>query len=193
MLDYGATQREMADKLGVSRGTIRYHLRVNGWFSPNKGPSRYTKEALEEAVAQEISFAGVIRRFGLRQSGSNQTYISQRIRHFGIDTSHFTGQSHSRGTISTRRKVPDAVLIVLPAGSHRPRRAQLARTLTDLGVSLRCNRCGLGDQWNGRPLVLEINHISGDWLDNRRENLEFLCPNCHSQETETNRRGKYGT
>jgi 5-methylcytosine-specific restriction endonuclease McrA len=34
------------------------------------------------------------------------------------------------------------------------------------------------------PITLEIDHINGEHNDNRRDNLRFLCPNCHSQ-TET--------
>lgn len=38
--------------------------------------------------------------------------------------------------------------------------------------------------WNGKEITLDLDHINGDNLDNRLENLRFLCPNCHSQ-TET--------
>lgn len=45
----------------------------------------------------------------------------------------------------------------------------------------KCIECGIGDLWNNKPLKLELDHINGVRTDNTRENLRFLCPNCHSQ------------
>jgi 5-methylcytosine-specific restriction endonuclease McrA len=41
--------------------------------------------------------------------------------------------------------------------------------------------CGISDKWNGKKLVLEIDHINGNRGNNTFENLRVLCPNCHSQ------------
>lgn len=42
-----------------------------------------------------------------------------------------------------------------------------------------CNRCGIKD-WLGEKLTLELEHKDGNNKNNVRENLECLCPNCHS-------------
>lgn len=43
-----------------------------------------------------------------------------------------------------------------------------------------CNKCKL-NKWLGQPIILELEHKDGNNKNNNRENLEGLCPNCHSQ------------
>ena len=47
--------------------------------------------------------------------------------------------------------------------------------------------CGITD-WLGEPLSMNLHHVNGDVLDNRFENLQLLCANCHSQTTNFARR-----
>ena len=51
-----------------------------------------------------------------------------------------------------------------------------------------CEKCNLGDTWLGEPIMLELHHIDGNKFNNVIENLQILCPNCHSQTN--NYRGK---
>lgn len=44
----------------------------------------------------------------------------------------------------------------------------------------RCESCGR-NEWSGRPIPLELDHINGRREDNRLDNLRVLCPNCHAQ------------
>jgi len=44
-----------------------------------------------------------------------------------------------------------------------------------------CEICGNAGIWDGEPLSLELHHINGNHFDHRLENLQFLCPNCHTQ------------
>jgi 5-methylcytosine-specific restriction endonuclease McrA len=152
--------------------------------------SKYTKELLEEHVAKNVSYAGILRTLGLRQSGGMQAHIIRRVKHFGIDTSHFTGQVHNKGKVALNKMSSDQILILLPDGSPRRRRLQLKRAMIEEGIEYKCALCFI-TAWRDLDICLEIDHINGNWLDNRIENVRFLCPNCHSQQENTNKPHKY--
>ena len=45
----------------------------------------------------------------------------------------------------------------------------------------KCEICGLGKNWNGKPITLHVDHINGDPANDLPNNMRLLCPNCHSQ------------
>jgi len=141
---------------------------------------KHTKERLEEAAAASVSVAGVLRFLGLRQGGGTHTYISRRLREFEIDTSHFLGQGANRGKKSPTRLSWQQIL-VLRSTRTREAATRLRRSLCEMGRPYRCANCGQTPEWQQHPLVLQVDHVNGNFWDNRPTNLRFLCPNCHSQ------------
>lgn len=134
---------------------------------------RHTEEALREAVAKSHSVKDVVRHLGISNVGGNQTHISRRILGLGIDTSHFARpQAWPKGALGS------LLTLRSPADGRAPGR-RLRRELLRLGIPERCADCG-GTDWHGDPLPLEVDHINGDWWDNRQDNLRYLCPNCHA-------------
>lgn len=43
-----------------------------------------------------------------------------------------------------------------------------------------CNKCGIS-KWNEKPIILQYHHKDGNNKNDDRDNVEMLCPNCHSQ------------
>lgn len=151
---------------------------------------KYTKELLEENIKDCYSFAELCRRLGLKPEGSNPKTLRKKMDEFGIDYSHFTGQKWRQNTDN-----PIYVNKYLPKlCKHSSLSSANAKNLLDklkLKDINKCEMCGL-TEWQDKPIVCELHHINGDSTDNRIENLQILCPNCHSQTVNFRSRNRKG-
>ncbi len=150
---------------------------------------KYTPELLQEAVDASDSVMGVLRFLGMPQAGGTHAHVSRKIRQFGISTDHFVRYKGSGRHL--RRSAAD-ILQVLPFGSQRTKPEFLRRAMLESGLAHCCAGCLIEGTWQGSPLTLHVDHINGDFHDNRLENLRFLCPNCHAQTPNFAGRGKGG-
>jgi hypothetical protein len=138
------------------------------------------REVLSAALAASHSLAATLRRLGLPVSGSTSALLKRWIREEGLPTGHLLGQGHQRGKPGTVPRKSASEILVKHDGLRRTSAGLLRRALRDCGVPERCEHCGTAAEWRGRPMTLEVDHVNGDWSDDRLENLRLLCPNCHA-------------
>lgn len=141
------------------------------------------------AVAESTSIRQVLLALGLAPQGGNYRTVHANVKRLNLDTSHWTGQASNAGrTFGPRRSLDEYLTNDGPAIKS----FSLKRKLIAAGLREdRCADCGLGREWQGRPLCLELHHNDSNPRNNSLDNLIILCPNCHSQ-TKGHRNSKAG-
>ena len=139
----------------------------------------WTKEQLEEAIKNSFSYAGTLRKLNLREAGGNYDQVKKYIFEYGFSISHFRGRGWNLG-MKGMGKPRVALEHILVKGSEF-QSFKLKKRLFKAGLKLeQCEKCSWAEKTFDGYLPLELDHINGDRHDNRLENLQVLCPNCHS-------------
>lgn len=145
--------------------------------------TKYTREVLEPLLRQVTSFNQLAKLIGIKATGSNTTNLKRRCVEYNLDLSRMTGQGHNKGKQARNKLHYSHFLVERNPLDRRLEAPILRRAMIESGIKYECtgDNCILVDVWNGKLLRLHIDHKDGNYWNNKRVNLRFLCPNCHSQ------------
>ena len=136
---------------------------------------RYSEREARAAVRASLSYAETLRALGLCSTGGNWRTLRTWIDRWGIATDHFDSRAAQRRGLLHR---PQPLEQVMVEGSTYSRNHLKNRLYREGLKARRCEVCGQGELWRGRPMGLVLDHINGVRDDHRLENLRILCPNC---------------
>lgn len=140
-------------------------------------------EELQQWISECNSYADFCRKLEINAYGANYKKVKQIIAENNLDISHF-----NKGPWNKNKKIKTSMVQFLPINqvlienSPQTNTSKLKNRLWNLNLKKKmCEVCGYTEN-------LELHHINGQPTDNRLENLQILCPNCHAKTT--NYRGK---
>lgn len=129
---------------------------------------------ITNAVKESINFTEVLDKLGVSIHGNNYKTLRNILDTNNIDYSHFTGRAREAANtyieaakyLNTDKKIKTSKL--------------KNKLIKENIIENKCDVCGL-TTWLNKPIVLQLHHIDGNPSNNSLENLQLLCPNCHSQ------------
>lgn len=134
----------------------------------------FTKEEIEETLKNSLTYKEMAQKLGYKCSSPFiVNYINKLIKNYNLDDNHIN-----------KDNVDSYDLSIFKQGFVGS--TKLFKTLIYLRGH-KCEMCG-NEKWLGQKIKLEVHHKDGDHYNNILDNLQLLCPNCHSM-TE-NWRGK---
>lgn len=150
-------------------------------------PRKWDPLLLPEIVKGSRSLRETLGKLGLRQAGGNYTQLKKYLELMQIDTSHFTGKGWNIERLNLVHEKALLSDIMVKNSSYQSYKLK-KRLFQESLKTERCEKCGWAEKATDGRIPLELHHINGNRTDNRLENLQVLCPNCHSLQP--NHRGK---
>lgn len=137
---------------------------------PIRNHMKVSIEQLREAVNSSQS---------MREAASKLPINFKTFRKYAKELGIYKTNQSGQGTSKPQPKIDiDDIL----AGKHPQYHTYTLknRLIIEKGWEHKCSCCK-NTEWNNLLIPIELDHIDGNPYNHEKDNLRFLCPNCHAQ------------
>lgn len=138
------------------------------------------KENFIEDFKNATSMSDFLVTHNMTASSGNFFTFKKWLKIHDLEINHFIKTISTAKITLKDRKISSPEAIFMENSQHY-RKATKKRIKKENLIPYICAKCNNPGVWNGESLTLQLEHKNGVNYDNRLENLEYLCPNCHSQ------------
>lgn len=144
---------------------------------------KYSDDALLKEFTLSNSLSQLATRLGLAQAGGSLRYLKRNCERLGLDWKSKRNQGWANGkSVGSGGKEFPADLLFCKDSKYLGSSVRIKQRARELGyIEDFCEICGQVPFWNGKHMVLILDHIDGDRRNNSPENLRSICANCDIQ------------
>lgn len=147
-------------------------------FESSSKLRKITTEELQELLDTSTSLSNVIDKLGICVKPNYLQMLRTIIESRKLDLTKMKLNREISTTVNRRKYDIDSIFCENSKYSRQKLKQYL---ITNKLIEYKCSECGIIDEYNNKPLVLQLDHINGVNNDNRLINIRFICPMCHSQ------------
>lgn len=179
LLAEGKSRAEIAIILDRQKSTINYYANPTNWDKFERRDKVQTKriefeQGILDIIDHAHSFSEVCDLLGIKHTRTN----IDRIIKF-LEERNITPIWHKK--LINRKPGGYWTQETIFVKDSKYKTSGLKTKLLQYGLKeARCEICQ-NTEWRGKPIPLQTHHINGIHTDNRLENLQLVCPNCHAQ------------
>ena len=145
----------------------------------------YTPDQLQKLLDESNGYADVLRKLKMNSHGANPSTLKRIISEYKLDETKLNENRHNLFTRCSEyaNKVNVKYLLEDILNGKHPgyHSSKLLERLIEAGYKEeKCECCGI-ISWMDKSISFHLHHKDGDHDNNQLDNLQVLCPNCHSQ------------